>query len=567
MTPGAVAAGVHPALLEAVRERVQISELFPPGALRRQGREYVSLCPWHDDHNASLTVSPQRNRVHCFVCNRGADAIGWLQERQGLSFREAVEELARRYAIPIPEQDRTAALQAAAEQRERGRILALRQEQQQRFQQALAADLQARGPGAMFLAKRGITPATAEAWGLGLNGRRLMLPVRDGQGRCCGFCGRTTTAQEPKYRNSSGDALFRRSALLFGLDRAAAAIRRSGEALLVEGPLDVIQLHQAGICTAVAALGTALAAGQRELLQRSGVRRLLLALDGDRAGVAATARLIAELRPLAISGRLELQVLPLPDGSDPDALVRSGGAEAWQACLSRRRHWLEWELDQLLAPLAAAGARDDLTVLQRCEREGAQLLASLPAGLLRQRAAERLQRALGVVVRPAAGGEPAREAARAAASQAEPLQGAATAGADGADGAEQEATAQAERRALRLFLCSPDCRPVLAELQLRQPLHREALGLLWRLEQRLIPARGVSPAHGDTDSGTGSDGDGLMALLQAVSGQLDPTLAALLAGLSSGHALVCAELQRDPATELAAVLEVLEALEHAPAAA
>ncbi len=258
--------------------------------------------------------------------------------------------------------------------------------------------------------------------------------------------------------------------------------------------------------------------------------------------------MIAELRPLVISGQLELQVLPLPAGSDPDGLIRQGGAKAWQACLSQRRHWLDWELDQLLAPLAGAG--DDLTVLQRCEREGAQLLALLPTGLLRQRAAERLQRALGVAVRPAGGGQTSRRP-----EQPEQPQEPAAASADGSS-AQQEATAQAERRALRLFLCSPDCRPVLAELQLRQPLHREALGLLWRLEQRLIPARGASSAHGSTDS------DGLVALLQVVSGQLDPTLAALVTGLSSGHALVCAELQRDPATELAAVLEVLE---HAPA--
>jgi DNA primase len=102
-----------------VRERARITDLFPPADLQRRGAEFLTLCPWHRDSNASLTVSPRTNRVHCFVCNKGADPIGWLQDRQGLSFREAVEELARRYAIPLPEQDPEAAAKAEAERQER----------------------------------------------------------------------------------------------------------------------------------------------------------------------------------------------------------------------------------------------------------------------------------------------------------------------------------------------------------------------------------------------------------------------------------------------------------------
>ncbi|MFN9989188.1 MAG: CHC2 zinc finger domain-containing protein, partial [Cyanobacteriota bacterium] len=98
-------------------------EFFPRSSLRRSGKEYLTRCPWHDDHSPSLTINPQRNRVHCYVCDRGADAIGWLQDRQGLTFAEAVQELAGRYGIPLPEEDPQASAQADALRKERQRLL------------------------------------------------------------------------------------------------------------------------------------------------------------------------------------------------------------------------------------------------------------------------------------------------------------------------------------------------------------------------------------------------------------------------------------------------------------
>ena len=151
-----------------------------------------------------------------------------------------------------PEQDPQAAAQAEAHRQECQRLLAWRQRQQQTFHQALLTDLQQMGPAAIALRQRGLSEETAKAWGLGVNGSRLMLPLRDAQGRTRAFSGRSLTGEEPKYLNSANDALFRKQDLLFGLDRAGPAIRRSGEALLVEGPLDVIQLHQAGLDHTVA---------------------------------------------------------------------------------------------------------------------------------------------------------------------------------------------------------------------------------------------------------------------------------------------------------------------------
>jgi DNA primase len=195
------------------------------------------------------------------VCGKGTDAIGWLQESRGLTFTGAVLELAGRYGIPLPEKDPEAAAQADALRKQRQRLLVWREKQQEAFHQALLDDIAAQGPAWAYLQERGLTPQTAITWGLGLNARRLMLPIIDAHGRCCGFSGRTLADEESKYRNSPGDALFCKHQLLFGLHQAADAIRRSGEALLVEGPLDVIQLHQAGFPMAVAAMGTSLSPG------------------------------------------------------------------------------------------------------------------------------------------------------------------------------------------------------------------------------------------------------------------------------------------------------------------
>lgn len=518
-------------LVEAVRERARIEDLFAAAALRRCGSGFVTTCPWHDDRRPSLTVSPQRNRVHCFVCNRGADPIGWLQDRQGLTFPEAVQELAGRYAIPLPAADPQAAARAERERAERAGLREWRLQQQERFQRALGADLERQGPAAAYLRQRGITPATASAWGLGLNAQRLMLPIRDGQGRCCGFSGRSINGEEPKYRNSSADLLFQKSQLLFGLDRAAAAIGRSKEALLVEGPLDVIQLHQAAIENSVAALGTNLTPEQRQRLQRCGARRLVIAFDGDPAGGKATARTIAELRPLAISGELELAVLELAAGADPDGLIRSEGAEAFRGRIQRAKHWLGWELDQLLRPLQLAP--DDLAVLQRCEIQARLLLATLPQGALRHRAEQRLQEAMGAV--------PAGPIASSQHDDNQPRE-------LSAKGLSQQSIAieRAERRALRLYLCSSECRGLLGRLIFHNSLHRQALDCLVQVQQRLPPSLDKP------------QDDQLLQAILALCPRLEPELANLLEQLCHSGREVQQLLATDPGPELMVVLDVLE---------
>jgi DNA primase len=552
-----------------VRERARITDLFPPADLQRRGAEFLTLCPWHRDSNASLTVSPRTNRVHCFVCNKGADPIGWLQDRQGLSFREAVEELARRYAIPLPEQDPEAAAKAEAERQERQRLRQWRSHQEEEFHQALISDLGAAGTAARYLEQRGISPETAIAWRLGLNGNRLMLPIRDAMGRCCGFSGRSLNGEEPKYRNSSGDLLFQKSQLLFGLDRATDAIRRSGEALLVEGPLDVIQMHQAGLDNAVAALGTAVTLEQLQRLRRSGTKRLWLAYDGDSAGANATARLIGIARPLLLRGDLDLLVVPVPPGEDPDSLLRSQGISGLRACLAQGRHWLHWELDRLLADLHHDP--DDLSVLQRCERQGAELLAQLPPGALRRKAEQRLREALGglplAAHRSTQGGGGLLDTQGGEAQwKAKAIDVDATTIRKNQGEAEEQALSDAsahhaERRALRLFLCNPGLREVLSVLELADPLHREAMGWLWCLQQRLAGRESANAVAGSNPTRSGDQaiqGDGLRAAVIAALPSMDPPLAQLLPPLLHCGEPVRVKLAAHPEPELMCILDVLE---------
>jgi DNA primase len=533
---GRPAALLTPAVLESVRERARITELFGPAELKTVGRDFVAHCPWHDDRRPSLTVSPQRNRVHCFVCGKGTDAIGWLQERQGLTFQEAVLELARRTGVSVAAGDPEAQQRFEQEWRERRQLQAQRSEQRAQFHQALLQQLEQGGEAARYLQVRGLTTETARRWQLGVAAGRLVIPLHDAAGQAVGFCGRAMGDQQPKYRNSTGDLLFQRNGLVFGLDQAASVIRREGTALLVEGPLDVIQLHQARYTQAVACLGTSVSALQLQLLQRHGMKQLLIALDGDSAGQAATQTLLEQLQPQLVAGGLSAAVVPLPEGQDADGLLRHEGAAAMEALLASAQHWLEWRLDRLLGPLcgaaAAAGVGPALDALQAMERDGQALVEQLPEGVLRQRAEQRLAQAL------QAPGSAVSAAAAVSCHQpqpprpSQPLQPALAA---------LTARQRAERRAVRLFIHAPQCRELLSCLSLQDPSCRVALE--WLSNLALVSVDGA-----------------IAPMVLPLTAQLPGAVGAVLAQAAAPAPEVRAVLERDPQGELQALLDVLEPL-------
>ncbi|NDD46401.1 MAG: hypothetical protein EBZ24_13645, partial [Synechococcaceae bacterium WB9_4xB_025] len=166
-----------------------ITDLFGPAELKKSGREFVTRCPWHDDRHPSLSVSPTRNRVHCFVCGKGTDAIGWLQDQQGMSFQEAVLELARRTGVSVADGDPEAQERFEQEWRERRALMAQRTEQRAQFHQALFQQLKQGGLAAEYLQTRGITADTARTWQLGFTGGRLVIPLNDASGQLASAAG------------------------------------------------------------------------------------------------------------------------------------------------------------------------------------------------------------------------------------------------------------------------------------------------------------------------------------------------------------------------------------------
>ena len=323
----------------------------------------------------------------------------------------------------------------------------------------------------------------------------------------------------PKYRNSTNDLLFQRNGVVFGLDRAAEAIRREGTALLVEGPLDVIQLHQAGFTNAVACLGTSVSALQLQLLRRQGMKHLFIALDGDPAGQAATERLLEQLQPQLVAGGLSASVAQLPEGQDADGLLRSQGASAIEGLIAGGKHWLEWRLDRRLAPLSISTGDLPLETLQAVELDGKALVEQLPDGVLRRSVEQRLEMAL------SGSGDQATGALPPAVALAEP--GGAT------------ARRRAERRALRLYVYAPECRTLLQCLSFQDPACRAAME--WLSSLAVVATQGPIPS-----------------MARELSFRITGSVGAELLHASMPGKDVIAELERDPQTELQVLFNELE---------
>ncbi len=381
---------LHPRTIEAVKERADIVDVVGEHVvLKRKGRELVGLCPFHDDTSPSMTVSPAKQIYYCFSCGAGGNAIKFLMEFQRSNFSDVILELARRYQLPVetlegPQQERLrqqlsrreqlhhvltlAAGWFAAQLRAPEGAEALRYLKATRgLSEATLADFQLgyapdRWDGLLrhLLEVERMGPELLEAAGLvvarkGGSGfydrfrQRVMVPIRDRQGRVIGFGGRALDGAEPKYLNSPETEVFSKGQHLFALDRAAEAIRRADGAVVVEGYFDAISLHAAGITHAVAALGTALSKQQIiQLCRCCDSKRLVLNFDADRAGVRAAERAIDEVEHLALQGQLDLRVLQLPDGKDADEYLRAHGGAAYRALIEAAPLWLDWQIEQVL---------------------------------------------------------------------------------------------------------------------------------------------------------------------------------------------------------------------------
>lgn len=342
--------------------------------LRRQGRQFVGLCPWHDDSRPSLTVNPERQSFRCWVCNLGGDVFTFMMQIDGVTFPEALAMLAERAGIPLkaaPQQQKSPSAPGQPDKRLLFRVMAWAEKQYH----ACLRELPEGEPGRKYLAERGITDQSIGQFHLGFcpdqwdwilrraenkgpsasllesvgvlvrsagTGRpydrlkgRVLFSIRDSQGRPVGLGGRIlpeNAASSPaKYVNSPETPLFSKSRLLYGLDVARDAIRRSGRVLVMEGYTDCIVAHQCGFHDAVAVLGTALGEGHLRILKRF-ADRILLVLDGDEAGQKRA----NEVLELFVAQQVDLRIVTLPEEADPCEFLLERGPEAFRDLLERR---------------------------------------------------------------------------------------------------------------------------------------------------------------------------------------------------------------------------------------
>ena len=365
-----------PSFLDEIRDRVPISEVIGRRVTwdRRKSQpgrgDYWACCPFHGEKTPSFHCEDAKGRYHCFGCGVSGDHFRFLTELEGLSFPEAVERLAGEAGVGMPDRDP----EAEAREAKRGTILDALAEAAAFFRQQLHETDGAKARA--YLRDRGMDPRTQAAFGLGyapnsrnrlkehLAGKglgrdeiggaglvvhgegiavsydrfrdRIMFPIHDAGEKTVAFGGRAMAADaQAKYLNSPETEVFHKGDMLFNLARARRAAREAGTLILVEGYMDVIMLAQAGFAHAVAPLGTAMTERQLELLWRT-AGEPLLCFDGDAAGLKAANRAAELALPLLKPGR-SLRFALLPEGKDPDDLVREGGPEAFSQVLASAR--------------------------------------------------------------------------------------------------------------------------------------------------------------------------------------------------------------------------------------
>jgi DNA primase len=387
--------------------------------LKKAGREFKACCPFHNEKTPSFWVSPDKQFYHCFGCGAHGTVVGFLMQYEKLEFPEAIAALAERIGLEIPREAQDSHRPGGTD------LYDVMASASRFFEQNLKDNERARG----YLSGRGIDAATAQAFALGyatdswnalLNrfgtqederrrllqagliierdakGRpdsagfydrfrdRLMFPIRDGRGRILAFGGRVIDAGEPKYLNSPETPLFHKGRELYGLYEARQARADFRRLLIVEGYMDVVRLHQAGITFAVATLGTATTQEHLNKIFRL-TSEVVFCFDGDRAGRQAAWRALENALPLARDGR-ELKFLFLPEGHDPDTLVAAEGREQFEARLQSATPLSEYLIGHLSqqTDLAHVDGRAKLAALAR------PLFVRMPEGVYRELLADRL---------------------------------------------------------------------------------------------------------------------------------------------------------------------------------
>ena len=389
---------LSPQWLDELRSRITLSALIGrTEKLQRAGREFKACCPFHNENTPSFYVNDEKQFYHCFGCGAHGDAIRWMTDQRGLPFMDAVKELAEQAGMEVPAPDPRYA-QAAQQRASLHDVLG---EAQAWFVSNLSAPEGAEARA--YLKQRGISEAQIREFGFGfapdakggiekalsgferdmlieagllitVDGKepydrfrgRLMLPIQDRRARVIGFGGRILRKGDhaPKYLNSPDTPVFDKSRTLYNIHRASAASRQSERLVVVEGYMDVVALAGAGIAEAVAPMGTALTEQQIELLWRM-VPVPVLCFDGDAAGQRAAMRAVERALPMLRPGH-SLSIVTLPEGLDPDDLIRRDGPAAMKSLLGGGESLIDliWRFEKsataTATPEAKAGLKERL---------------------------------------------------------------------------------------------------------------------------------------------------------------------------------------------------------------
>jgi len=389
--------------------------------LKKSGRTWKGNCPFHGERTPSFHVYTEDKHYKCYGCGEHGDVFKFLQKLQGKEFPQVVRELAAEVGVEVPEADARETAEAQKRRQERNELLAandaaarywaarlqsrwgepargylagrgVSEEQVAAFRLGVAADgwddlgqrLGAKGIAEAALHKAGLLVKKDDGRGYDRFRKRLMFPITSMDGQVIGFGGRALGEEKgAKYLNTPETPLYKKSRVLYGIDLAREAIRRTRAAVLVEGYFDVIGLHQAGVKNAVAVCGTALTPEHVELLKRLDCREVTVLFDGDAAGLAAPGKAAAALFPAGMAGKVA--VLPAEAGKiDPDDYARLHGRAGVEALLAAARPLSEFLMDQAVA--RACGERPSQASLEekvRAVAELAPLVKLLPGGLAR----------------------------------------------------------------------------------------------------------------------------------------------------------------------------------------
>lgn len=380
-------------MVEAVRQQVDMVELVGEYVrLQKKGKDYVGLCPFHQEKTPSFTVSGEKQIFHCFGCGVGGNVYKFIMLVENLPFPEAVKWLAAKAGLQIPVVQNREELKKGKIQDRMWEINSLAKN----FYRSVILTHPGASAARNYLSKRGLDEKTQERFNLGYapdswtalvdhlvgqgcrttemlelglaaaDGRgsrvydrfrgRIMFPISNPYGKVMGFGGRVLAdAAGPKYLNTKQTSVFSKGHILYGLDLARASIREKGYAIIMEGYMDVITAHQFGITGAVASLGTSLTEEQCKLLLRY-TPEVIIAYDADAAGISATLRGLDLLQAFGC----RVRIVTIPEGKDPDEYIRRHGIRGWETLIQQAQSLLEYKINQ-----ACSVTSDTKKILQK----------------------------------------------------------------------------------------------------------------------------------------------------------------------------------------------------------